>query len=379
MTSKNTIYIEKLQLLNFKNYEEATLLFSPEINILTGQNGSGKTNLLDAIHFISVSKSAFNLSDSQCIMHGHPYFLVSCNISGGAGNHLVQCSFQQGQKKVLKIDKKPYEKITEHIGKFPVVLITPYDTDLIREGSEERRKFFDSILSQLDSNYLNDLIHYNHFLKQRNSSLKKFRESGKTDFDLLESYDSQIIPFGQKIHKSRKDFIKEFLPFFHKNYDEISDKAEQVNLVYESQLTSQNFGDLLKKSREKDIVLERTTTGVHRDDYNFLLKDLPIKNLGSQGQQKSFVIGLKLGQYDIIQKKKELCPLLLLDDIFDKLDEKRIEKLLQMIGNKKFGQLFITEARLGRSRQLLEGLSSDLRIFKVENGRVQLIDDKQGQ
>ena len=363
------MYLEKITLLNFKNYEELSLNFSPEVNLITGLNGSGKTNLLDAIYYLCISKSAFNASDAQNILQGTDFFMMGGNFIKNERAYQVQCSFKQGSKKMLKINNNPYDKISSHIGQFPAALITPYDNDLIREGSEERRKFFDSCLSQINSLYLADLMRYNQVLKQRNSLLKQFHEQGKVDKDMLEAYDTELLSLGKKIHQNRRDFIKEFTPLFHAHYKELTEGKEEVALEYSSHLNNDSFEEDFKKSLERDIILERTTKGIHRDDFLFKIGEFPIKNYGSQGQQKSFVISLKLAEFDIIKEKKGFKPLLLLDDIFDKLDESRIRKLMDMVAAKKFGQLFITDARVESSGKFFSELKLKSATFKVEKGK----------
>jgi DNA replication and repair protein RecF len=364
------MYLEKISLLNFKNYEELALTFSSQVNFFTGLNGSGKTNLLDAIYYLSFSKSAFNSTDSQNIKHGSDFFMIQGNYIRKGKKDQVQCNFSMGQKKVLQLNKTSYDKFSEHIGQFPSVLISPNDTDLIREGSEERRKFFDAILSQVDHLYLNEIIKYNQILKQRNSLLKQFNEKNYVDKDLLDSYDIPLLQSGHYIYKRRKAFLEEFIPVFLTHYQNLSEKKEEVTLTYFSQADAENFEKDFAGSLNKDIALQRTTRGIHRDDFIFKIGEHPLKNLGSQGQQKSFVIALKLAQFDIIKKEKGIKPLLLLDDIFDKLDDKRINKMMEMVANQSFGQLFITDARIDRSEKFFSQINSKISIFKIEKGTV---------
>jgi DNA replication and repair protein RecF len=364
------MYLEKISLLNFKNYEELALTFSSQVNFFTGSNGSGKTNLLDAIYYLSFSKSALNSTDSQNIKHGSDFFMIQGNYMRKGKKDQVQCNFSLGQKKVLQLNKTNYDKFSEHIGQFPSVLISPYDTDLIREGSEERRKFFDAILSQIDHLYLNEIIKYNQILKQRNSLLKQFNEKNYVDKDLLDSYDIPLLKSGNYIYNRRKAFLAGFIPVFLTHYQNLSEKKETVTLAYFSQLEAESFEKDFMNSIKKDIAVQRTTRGVHRDDFIFKIGDHPLKSLGSQGQQKSFVIALKLAQFDIIKKDKGVKPLLLLDDIFDKLDDKRINKLMQMVADHSFGQLFITDARIERSQKFFSQLNSKISIFKIEKGNV---------
>lgn len=361
--------IKNLNLLNFKNYEEETLEFSEGVNILTGNNGSGKTNLLDAIHFLSMSKSAFHTSDNQSLKRGESFFSVSGTFHKNNTDYLISTLFQAG-KKIFHADKKSYEKITDHIGRFPLILVTPYDTDLIREGSEERRKFFDSLFSQIDKNYLISLIRYNHFLKQRNSLLKQFAEKRYTDFDLLESYDEPILEEGFKIFKWRKNLIDEFLPLFNHTYDILTHRKETVSLTHQSDVADPDFKIIYKNAVQKDLILERTTKGIHKDDYQFLIESQSVKASGSQGQQKSYVLALKLASYHLLANYSQTKPLLLLDDIFDKLDEERIISLLKMIDRDDFGQILITEAKLERSLEYFKNIKKQIRIFNISKGKI---------
>jgi DNA replication and repair protein RecF len=361
--------IKNLNILNFKNYEEESLEFSQGVNIFTGNNGSGKTNLLDAIHFLSMTKSAFHTTDSQSLKRGENFFSISGTFSRNDKDYLISTLFQGG-KKVFQADKKAYEKITDHIGRFPIILVTPYDTDLIREGSEERRKFFDSLFSQIDKHYLIALIRYNHVLKQRNSLLKQFAEKRYTDFDLLESYDGPILEEGFKIFRWRKAFIQEFLPLFNQSYDLLTHKNEVVSFNYQSDVSDPDFELLFKNSVQKDLVLERTTKGIHKDDYQFLIEGQSVKTSGSQGQQKSYVLALKLASYQLLANYSHTRPILLLDDIFDKLDEERITSLLKIIDQDNFGQIMITEAKLERSWEYFKNIRKEIRIFNISKGKI---------
>jgi DNA replication and repair protein RecF len=360
--------LQKISLTNFKNYEGIEIDFSKGLNCFTGLNGSGKTNLLDAIHYLSLTKSAFNSIDSQNIRHSTSFFAIRAEFESKNKNHKLTCSLKLGEKKSFKMDDSAYDKLSEHIGKFPVVLIAPNDDDLIRESSETRRKFVDSIISQTDKKYLVNLIQYTHYLKQRNSLLKRINETGKRDNDLLAQYDDQIVKLSLDLAKVRQSFINTILPQFIFQYKFLCAEKEQVDIRYETKALDTDFSQKLKSSIEKDIILQRTTMGIHRDDYTFLINQKPLKKFGSQGQQKSFLIGLKLSQFDYIKQKQGITPLLLLDDIFDKLDDERIQKLLQMIEEKRFEQIFLTDARRERTENLLINLSIELKIFNlVEN------------
>jgi DNA replication and repair protein RecF len=364
------MHLEKICLINYKNYEDSELIFSPQINVFTGMNGSGKTNLLDAVYYLSLTKSAFHNNDALNIRHGQAFFRLTADFKKGDQEFFVEAAFSGGQKKLFKVNKYPYEKIRDHIGQFPVILITPYDTDVIREGSEERRKFFDGVLSQLDKVYLSELMRYNQILKQRNSLLKQFNERNYVDHDLVSTYDEQLLDAAEKIYETRKQFINDLTPLFEYHYKKLSDENEKVSLTYDSQLQQQDFKEIFKSSLKTDIILQRTRKGVHKDDYTFNINDQPLKSFGSQGQQKSFVISLKLAQFDLIKNKKGIKPILLLDDIFDKLDDQRITRLMEMVAEDSFGQLFVTDARIKRADEVLSRLKSDVKVFTISQGKV---------
>ena len=363
--------LQKLRLFNFKNYEEAEILFSERIQCFLGNNGSGKTNLLDAIHYLAFTKSAVNPSDTQNIRQGQTQFMVKGDFLMAGKTKEVLCSFQYGQKKIVREDGQDYLKFSEHVGKYPAVLIAPQDIELIWDGSEMRRKFFDSLISQLDKTYLENLICYTNQLKQRNSLLRMFSESGKVDHDLLSTYDDQIISAGKSIYKLRKEFLVQFLPFFKQHYHFLAgDVREEVSISYRSDLETSDFGELLKRNFQKDMILQRTSSGIHRDDFLFTLNNSELKRYGSQGQQKSFLIGLKLAEFQSIAERKGFKPLLLLDDIFDKLDDLRIHKLMILIAQGQFGQLFITDAREGRSKEILKQAKVTAQMFNVLDGKL---------
>lgn len=365
--------LDSLHLLFFKNYDEAALTLSPHINCFIGENGSGKTNLLDAIHYLSMTKSAFAAADAQCMKQGADFFLVkgSFTLPSSTAPEVIQCSLRVGQKKLVTHNKQPYERISDHIGLYPVVLISPYDTDLIRQGSEERRKYFDSLISQLDHSYLELLIQYSFALKQRNALLKQFAERHTFDRDYLQVLNEQLVEAGTQLVSMRQRFLEEFVPIFQRHYLELADGREAVTLDYKSQLPGEDFAQLLRQNERKDLVMQRTSVGPHKDDYVFLMDGTPVKSFGSQGQQKSYAIALKLAQFEIMASHKQHKPLLLLDDIFDRLDERRIKRLLQLVANHTFGQVFLTDTHLERTDQALAGLSEQVSRFRVENGSVQ--------
>ncbi|HEX8549804.1 MAG TPA: DNA replication and repair protein RecF [Cytophagaceae bacterium] len=369
------MFLQKLIVTNFKNYESQEISFSEGINFITGNNGSGKTNLLDALHYLSLTKSAFMSQDVQTIKHGESFFVVNGIIKADNEQFQILCSLEQGQKKSFKVNKKPYDRLSEHIGRFPLVLITPYDTDLIREGSEGRRKFIDSNISQIHSSYLQELIRYNEALRCRNILLKQFSDSRKPDYDLLDIYSKNLLHSGRLIYKWRQEFTKEFVPLFIKHYQNLTEGRELPAIVYSSKLEEYNFEQGFQDALQKDLALQRTTLGIHKDDFIFTLDNHSLKNYGSQGQQKSFVIALKLAQYEIIKKSKSIKPFLLLDDIFDKLDGVRIKKLMAMVAENTFGQLFITDARAERIKKFLDPTKTKITIFHIENGNLAEVND----
>ena len=365
------MWLEKLSLLNFKNYEEAELALSPSVNAFTGDNGAGKTNLLDAIHYLSLCKSYFNPVDSQQIKNASEFFMIQGVFDMEGSSEVISCSLKRNQKKQFRRNKKEYQRLADHIGLFPSVMISPNDVSIIIEGSEERRRFIDNVISQTDGRYLDELIIYNKNLLNRNALLKRIAESGQYDPELMEVIDDQMIASGEKIFEKRKAFMSVFIPVFEKHYKYLTEDAEQVELLYDSPLFHDEFAGLLKKSVERDRFLQRTTTGIHKDDLSFSVNGMPMKKFGSQGQQKSFLIALKLAQYSFLQMKKGYKPLLLLDDIFDKLDDKRIKKLMQMVSHDDFGQIFLTDTNRDRIEGIFAGIGVGLTIFEVRKGAIQ--------
>jgi DNA replication and repair protein RecF len=371
------MHLETLHLLGFKNYLEADLHFSTRINVLVGKNGSGKTNLLDAIYYLGFTKSAFSSSDQQCITQGQPYFLVKGLFKNNAVGHEIMASVQLGAKKTFREDTAEYQKLSEHIGKYPIVLIAPDDVYLVNEGSDGRRKFFDGIISQLDRTYLENLIQYNQALKLRNALLKLHGERGSAvDWDAIESYDKILSESGAYIFRGRSVFIKEFVPVFQRYYRYLVENSETAEVLYLSELIQKDFSEGLAESRRRDTALQRTSFGIHRDDYEFILGGEALKKYGSQGQLKSFVIAMKLAQFEILEKHKGFKPILLLDDIFDKLDDFRIARLLELIKS-EFGQLFITDARPERTKDLLNQISVPSTIFVIDQGRISLYEQQE--
>lgn len=364
------MYLNQLSLLNFKNYPEANLSFLPGVNCFVGNNGAGKTNILDAIHYLCLCKSYFNPIDSQQILHEEAFFLVQGDFNKDEQLEPVYCGLKRNHKKVFKRNNKEYQRLADHIGIYPLVMISPQDQYLISEGSEERRKFLDNAISQTDSVYLDDLIAYHKVIAQRNALLKQFQERNRVDEEMISIYDEQLVHLAAKIYQKRLNFMEEFIPLFNQIYQTISSGAETVTFNYESHLSQTDFALLLKNNLTKDIYTARTNYGIHKDDLQFNLGEFPLKKYGSQGQQKSYVIALKLAHYSFLNTKKGYKPILMLDDIFDKLDEQRIRKLLAMVSDDSFGQLFITDTDQARVAKIFQDLNIDCRIFEVNKGLV---------
>lgn len=364
------MYLQQLSFLNFKNYTEAELTLSDGVNAFVGNNGAGKTNLLDAVHYLSLCKSYFNPIDSQQIKQGADFFMINGVFEKGGHKEVVACGVKRNQKKQFKRNKKDYQRLADHIGLLPLVMISPYDISIIIEGSEERRKFIDNVISQTDHQYLDELIAYNKVLANRNALLRQIADTGRYDPELLSIFDEQLVSSGTRIFVKRRDFMDAFTAIFNRHYQFISEDAEQVQLIYESQLINDGLANLLKKSLERDRVLERTTSGIHKDDLQFNIHGMPMKKFGSQGQQKSFLIALKLAQYTFLTQMKGFKPLLLLDDIFDKLDDGRVTKLMQMVSNNDFGQVFITDTSMNRVKGIFDNINVDLKLFKVTEGSI---------
>lgn len=362
--------LERLSLLNFKNYDEAQLEFCPKFNCFVGNNGMGKTNLLDAIHYVSFCKSFFNAVDSQNIKHEQPFFAIQSWINKNGETHEIYCGVKRGHKKQFKHNKKEYERLSEHIGLYPLVMISPSDIELIWDGSEVRRKFMDSIISQYDKVYLEKLIAYNHVLQQRNALLKQFYESRSFDAMSLEIWDDQLILHGEAIIETRTKFLQEFIPLFTRNYHFISGSSEEVSLEYESTLKDRSYKTVLLTTLDRDRAVHHTTAGPHRDDLDFKLMGNSLKKFASQGQQKSYLLALKLAQFEFIKEKKLTKPLLLLDDIYDKLDESRFKKLIELVSGDAYGQVFITDTHPQRIQELFEQNNSEHIIYVVNNGNI---------
>lgn len=364
----STAVLKTLHLLDFKNYSEAELTFSPKVNAFVGNNGVGKTNVLDAIHYLAVTKSYFNPIDSQNIRHDQPFMVIEGQFDSDEGSDKVYCAVQRGQKKVFKRNQKEYDRLADHIGRFPLVMISPSDRDLILEGSETRRKFMDGVISQSDKLYLDDLMAYNKTLSQRNSLLKYFAKNHTFDQDTLEVYDEQLTDRGHRIHERRCAFMEKMGPILLEAYHQISSGPEDVSVEYSSKLNEQGMGDLLSGSLEKDRILQYTSAGIHKDDLSFRLNDYSLKKTGSQGQQKTFTIALKLAQFEFLREVTGKKPVLLLDDIFDKLDEERVEAIISMVNDHRFGQIFITDTHPERTGAVVRRIVEESKVFHVDEG-----------
>lgn len=364
------MYLKSLELLQFKNHEKSKMQFCPQINCFVGLNGSGKTNVLDAIHYLSLTKSAVQSSDTLNVQHEKPFFTIKGSYEFPERPVEIRCTMELGKKKMIFVNESPVSKNSEHIGTIPLVLIAPDDTELIKGGSEGRRKFFDGLISQLDRNYLNQLIRYHYFLKQRNALLKQFAETGRRDLTLLESYDEEMIRLSRILAARREELLEELAPLLQKDYEELSQGQEKVTITYETEALREDFDSYFTSMRKKDFILKNSSAGIHKDDFNFQIEGHPIRKIGSQGQQKSFIIALKLGQFQIFEQAKGEKPLLLLDDIFDKLDDSRIAQMIQLISRHTFGQIFLTDARPERSQKILGDLDSEVYFFGVKQGQV---------
>jgi DNA replication and repair protein RecF len=330
-----------------------------------GKNGIGKTNILDAIYHLANGKSYFNPLALQNIKHGEDFFVLDGEFEKNGRTEQILCSLKKGQKKILKRNGKVYEKFSDHIGFIPLVIISPADSDLIIEGSETRRKFIDTVISQLDSSYLQQLIQYQKIISQRNALLKFFALNHVFENDTLSIYNEQLNTLGQFIFEKRKKFLIDFIPIFNNYHREITNSAETVQLVYQSSLFEKDTLTLLEENISKDRALHYTSVGVHKDDLSFEIDNYPIKKFGSQGQQKSFLIALKLAQFDFVKKQSGEKPILLFDDIFDKLDEFRVSKIIEMVNKEEFGQLFISDTHSERTENIVKTTLQSYKIFSI--------------
>ena len=359
--------LSRLSIVNFKNIAQADLVFSPGLNCFLGNNGMGKTNLLDAVYYLSFCKSFNNVVDSQNIRHEQDFFIIQGFYDLDGKDEEFYCGMKRRQKKQFKRNKKEYERLSDHIGFIPLVMASPADTDLISGGSEERRKFIDLVISQSDKGYLDALIRYNKALVQRNALLKAETEADNAIFEIWEE---QMEAYGRFIFERRSQFIKQFIPVFQEFYRFISSDNEKVGIEYESDAAEGDLRELLLQSRLRDRILGHSTKGVHRDDLQFSLGEYPMKRIASQGQTKTFLIALKLAQFEFLKQTGHTEPLLLLDDIFDKLDADRVEQIVKIVGGEMFGQVFITDTNRGHIDDILRAQAVDYKLFTVTGGEI---------
>ena len=360
--------LERISILNYKNLEQVELAFSPKLNCFFGQNGMGKTNLLDAVYYLSFCKSAGNPIDSQNILHEADFFMIQGFYRAADGTpEEVYCGMKRRQKKQFKRNKKEYTRLSDHIGFIPLVMVSPADAELIAGGSDGRRRFMDVVISQYDKEYLDALIRYNKALTQRNVLLKSEQP---VEEELFLVWEEMMAQAGEVVYRKREAFIREFIPIFQSFYSFISQDREKVSLAYQSHATRGPLLDLLRESRERDRIMGYSLRGIHKDELEMLLGDFPIKKEGSQGQNKTYLVALKLAQFDFLKRTAGTVPLLLLDDLFDKLDARRVEQIVKLVSGDGFGQIFITDTNRGHLDRILQGVGGDYKIFRVEEGRV---------
>lgn len=361
--------LKRISILNYKNLEQVELDFSPKMNCFIGQNGMGKTNLLDAVYYLSFCKSSANPIDSQNIKHNQDFFVVQGSYLTDEGDpEEVYCGLKRRQKKQFKRNKKEYSKLSDHIGLIPLVMVSPADSELILGGSEERRRFMDVVISQYDREYLSALIRYNKAMAQRNTLLKAEVEP---DDELMNVWEEMMASAGEVVFRKRNDFINEFIPTFQSFYSYISQDQEVVNLSYESHAMQGNLLQIIRESRQRDHIMGYSLKGIHKDDLVMQLAEYPIKREGSQGQNKTYLVALKLAQFDFLRRTgSNTTPLLLLDDIFDKLDASRVEQIVKLVSGDKFGQIFITDTNRDHLDKILRKIEGEYKVFGVEQGAI---------
>ncbi len=363
------MFLKKIVLTNFRNYTSEKFTFSERVNCVTGLNGMGKTNLLDAVFYLCMTKSNSGTADRNMMRHGADFLRLEGHFVKHDTQEKIEAKVIPSKRKTFLRNHIPYKKLTEHIGLLPVVFIGPEATELATGGSEIRRRFIDVTLSQTDAIYLRDLMTYNKILKQRNAALKGFSLHRYYDKNLIEALDRQLVQPAERVFTARKQFLEAFQPIFQKYYGIIADDGEKVSCDYQSSLHDDTLTGLLQKAIEKDRVLQRSTVGIHKDDLVFKLNDHRIKRFASQGQLKSFVLAMKLAQHEILKKEKQISPILLLDDIFDKLDSNRVEKLLTLLANGDYGQIFISDTHPKRINTILQSLDVGFKSFVIHQGK----------
>ena len=360
--------LEKLSIINYKNIEHADLSFSPKMNCFVGNNGVGKTNILDAIYYLSFCKSSLNFIDTQNIRHEADFFVLQGSYTDEENKkENIYCGLKRQHKKVFKRNDKEYSKLSEHIGKIPLVIVSPNDIDMIIGTSEERRKFLDMVISQYDSDYLYEEIRYRKALKQRNTLLK---QDTPIDEDFILSFEMVMADAGDKIYRKRKAFLDMFIPIFQKEFSQLCDAEEEVSLCYKTNWEEGNMLHVFQCNRQRDSIVGFTLCGVHRDDLEMSLGGYKIRMEGSQGQTKTYLVALKLAQFEFIKQKKKSTPILLLDDIFDKLDATRVEKILNLVSKDTFGQIFITDTNRNYISEIIEKTRTEAKIFEVRGGEI---------
>lgn len=359
------MHLKNLSLINYKNFEAKDFEFDAKINCFVGANGIGKTNALDAIYHLSLGKSYFNPIATQNIRHETDFFVIDGTFENKDREEKVVCSLKRGAKKIIKRNAKAYDRLSDHIGLLPLVIISPSDRDLITEGSDTRRKFMDGVIAQSDKTYLQNLIKYNKVVSQRNSLLKYFAVNHTFDATTLAVYNDQMVEYGTPIFEKRAAFLETFIPIFKEQYAVISGNNEDVALTYESKLLGANLMSLLEKNIDRDKALQYTSVGIHKDDLSFKISEYPIKKFGSQGQQKSFLIALKFAQFHFMKEVAKTTPILLLDDIFDKLDENRVAHIIALVNNENFGQIFISDTHPERTENVVKNIHQSYKIFKL--------------
>ncbi len=357
--------IKKLSLYNFKNHSEKSFNLSSQINCFVGNNGVGKTNILDALHYLSVGKSFLGNTDLNNIKKEEDFFTIDAEILNDDIEDFIKISQSKETKKTIRKNGKTYDRIADHIGYLPSVMISPYDSNLISDSGESRRKFLDSMISQTNSEYLFQLIQYQKTIQQRNALLKYFAKNRTWDKDSLEIYDEPITKLGTYIHEKRKDFVAKLNPIVTNFYQTISNAKEHISVIYESHLLNDSFEDLLKDNIDKDRALTYTSKGIHKDDLLFEMDAALLKKIGSQGQQKSFLISLKLAQMSLVKNLTGKTPILLLDDIFDKLDDNRVSQLILLVNQENFGQIFITDTHRERTENIVKKINEESIIFEI--------------
>jgi DNA replication and repair protein RecF len=364
------MYLKELSAVNFKNIGEAGVALSPKLNCFIGDNGAGKTNFLDAVYYLSFCKSFFSLPDNANIKHGEAFFILKGKYKRLDSDEEVYCGFQKDSRKQFSRNEKTYAKLADHIGLLPLVMISPSDSHLIEGHSEERRKFMDGVIAQYDRPYLYGLINYNRILLQRNNLLKQFGAGKKFDPELLSAFDMQLLGTGAKIHSKRKEFAEKLIPVFQRFYLMISGGNEKVGLEYESDFNNEGMESVFKNALAKDKQLQFTTVGVHKDDLVLKIGDYPIKKLGSEGQKKSFLVSLKMAQFEFLKEVSGIKPILLLDDIFDKLDKNRVSAIVKLTSDDFFGQIFITDTNREHLDGIIRTVDAEYTIFHVANGQI---------